>query len=64
MSAAALIKQADLKRIFGAAKGAGVSVRIELEPNGKIIIMPAAQGDAIRSANPWDEELTNAEKAH
>lgn len=46
MSAVARIKQADLERIFRAAKAADVRVRVELEPQGKVVILPLRDGES------------------
>lgn len=46
MSAAARIRQADLERIFKAAKAADVRVRVEVEPAGKVVILPLRDGES------------------
>jgi hypothetical protein len=57
MTAPARFTQADLERVFRAAKKADVRARIEIEPTGKIVIMSESP-DALPAhrANPWDEE--------
>lgn len=55
MSAAALIRQPDLTRIFKAAKAADYPVSVTIEQGGKIVILPVSAKDAP-VANPWDED--------
>lgn len=46
--------QADVKRALKAARSAGEQVRVEIEPSGKIIILPLAKSGAERTENEWD----------
>lgn len=57
MTAPARFTQADLTRAFKAAEAAGVRVRIEIEPNGKIVIVSESPDAPPRAANSWDEVL-------
>jgi hypothetical protein len=57
MTAPARFTQADLERVFRAAKKADVRTRIEIEPTGKIVIMSeSAETPQRPRSNPWDEE--------
>jgi hypothetical protein len=56
MTARAVIRERDLERIFRAAKKADVSVRVEVEPAGKVVIIPMRPGAASDAPNPWDED--------
>lgn len=56
MTAPARIRQSDLTRALKAAAAAGLGdVRVEVEPNGKIVIMSGRLAKA-GEPNPWDEE--------
>lgn len=55
MTAPAVIKQADLERIFRAAKAADTPVRVEVEPGGKVVIIPIRPG-VVPEPNPWDDD--------
>lgn len=57
MTAPARFTQADIERVFRAAKKADVRARIEIEPTGKIVIMSESGGADIAAPrpNPWDE---------
>lgn len=55
MTAPAVIRQADLERILRAAKAADTPVRVELEPTGKVVIIPIRPGIAPEP-NPWDDD--------
>lgn len=46
MTKPATIRQADLERIFRAAKNADVRVRVEVEPRGKVVILPQRDGES------------------
>lgn len=52
MSVPAKIRQADLERIFKAAKAADVQVRVEVEPAGKVVILPLRDRDA-QQGDDW-----------
>lgn len=53
----ALIKQADLTRLIKGAVNAGVAVgRIEVKPDGSVIIFPGTGQEQV-SVNPFDEML-------
>lgn len=58
MTAPARFRQADLKRIFAAAKQAGVRVRVE--PTGAIQMLTESEAAAQQGRNPWDEVLGGA----
>lgn len=51
---AALIRQADLTRIFRAAKLAGVNVRVEYGPDGKVAVTTGKEAPAA-NGNSFDE---------
>lgn len=55
MTAVARFTQADLTRAFKAAEAAGVTARIEIEPNGKIVIVPMSEPANDSGPNPWDD---------
>lgn len=57
MTAPARFTQADLTRAFRAAEAAGVVARIEIEPNGKIVIVPMKAPANDSAPNPWDSDL-------
>lgn len=55
MSAQARFTQADLKRATGGVLAAGLAVaRIEIDPNGKIVIIPGSPKKA-GEANEWGD---------
>jgi hypothetical protein len=57
--------QTEVTRILKAAAKAGVSVRVEIAPDGKIIVISAkpSEVDANGSCtNPWDEVLLEHEQ--
>ena len=60
MRAPAMFRQSDVKRAIKAAVAAGLRVaRIEVAPDGRIVIIPgnAQDGEAAiqdMNANPWD----------
>lgn len=56
MTRPAAIRQPDLERIFRASKATDYPVRVDLYPDGKIVILPARPGDSDRQGNPWDED--------
>ena len=57
-------KQRDVSRAFKAAKTAGLNVRIDIAPDGKLSIMPV-KGDDPPQPNEWDEALgTTSDKVH
>ena len=57
MTRPAAFKQADLTRALKAAANGGVRVaKIELEPNGKIVIF-TGRDHTVSAPNEWDEEL-------
>lgn len=57
MTARAQIRQADLERIFKAAKAADVRVRVEIEPRGKVVILPLGPADdSGGTSNPWEDD--------
>lgn len=52
-------RQSDITRVLKAARAAGVDIRVEIEPSGKIVIIPMK--DAATNAdsfNEWDEVLS------
>lgn len=53
MTAPAALRQADLTRILRAAKAADVEVSVEIEPGGKVIIMPL-RARPVAQSNPWE----------
>lgn len=56
MTKPARFSQADLDRIFRAAKKAGVEVSARIKPDGEIIVL-TGEGEAANDANPWDKVL-------
>ena len=55
MRRACKFKQSDLTRAMRAAASAGVRVRIEIEPSGKIVMVPMDNGKLQdEQDNPWD----------
>lgn len=55
MGAAVRFTQADLKRAVKGVEEAGVRVgRVEIDPNGKIVIFPIGTGPKERG-NSWDD---------
>ncbi len=57
-------KQRDITRAFKAAKTAGLNVRIDIAPDGKLSIIPV-KGDDPPQPNEWDEVLgTTSDKVH
>jgi hypothetical protein len=57
-------KQRDVTRAFRAASRAGVAIRIEIAPDGKLSIIPV-KGDDPPQPNEWDEVLgTTSDKVH
>jgi hypothetical protein len=58
--ARARFTELDVRRVLGAAKKAGVSVRVEIAIDGKIVVVTGASSDAV-APNPWDGVLHGAE---
>jgi hypothetical protein len=57
-------KQRDVTRAFKAAKTAGLNVRVDIAPDGKLSIIPV-KGDDPPQPNEWDEVLgTTSDKVH
>lgn len=57
MSAAARFKEADVTRAVRGATKAGMMVgRIEIDPNGKIVILSESIAPSV-DPNPWDSVL-------
>jgi len=57
MTHAARFKQVDLTRAVRGAQAAGMRIgRIEIDPNGKIVILSERTAPA-RGPNEWDEVL-------
>jgi hypothetical protein len=50
-----MIREADLRRIFRAAKAEDVSVRVEVEPGGKVVIIPVEPG-ITPERNRWNDD--------
>lgn len=54
MTAPARFRQSDVTRAIKAARAAGADdVRVELEPNGKLVILTGQLAKGER--NPWDD---------
>lgn len=53
MTRPAPIRQADLERIFKAAKAADVRVRVEVEPQGKVVILPMRDDESPQQGDDW-----------
>lgn len=57
MNAPARFKEADVVRAVRGATKAGMRVgRVEIDPNGKIVILSESIAPAVER-NEWDEEL-------
>ncbi len=53
--APSIFRQQDVTRAFRAAKAAGVRVaRVEIDRDGKIVIVTADELDERREGNEWD----------
>ena len=53
--APSIFRQQDITRAFRAAKAAGVRVaRVEIDRDGKIVIVTADELDERREGNEWD----------
>ena len=49
-------KQGDVTKVLKAAVNAGMSVkRVEIEPDGKIVLIPEGTLPSATAANEWDE---------
>lgn len=60
MTAPARFSQADLSRALKGARAGGMRVgRVEIDPNGKIVIVSESVAPAA-APNPWDEVLGKA----
>lgn len=54
-------RQRDIVRAMKAARLAGFeNFRVEIEPNGKLVINTAREPDREREGNPWDDEKVSA----
>jgi len=57
----ARVNEADLSRIFRAAKKVGLGVRLRIEPDGTIVVIAGKLDDApnglMDARNPWDVVL-------
>jgi hypothetical protein len=56
----AAFRQADLSRAIKATVSAGLEVgRVEIDPSGKIVILPARKGERSQGdrSNEWDDVL-------
>ena len=59
----ARFRMMDVQRAMKGALAAGIDrPRIEIDPDGKIVVMvdlpePASAADPIEEANPWDEAI-------
>jgi hypothetical protein len=62
MTRPARYTEADVRRIFSAAAKAGLNVRIEITPDGKIVAIAKPPGGEPSAANPWDGVLVGAEE--
>jgi hypothetical protein len=50
----------DVRRVLAAAKKAGVNVRVEIAPDGKIVVVTGPSSEAANTSNPWDKVLDAA----
>lgn len=59
MTAPARFKREDLTRAVKGVRDAGVEIgRVEIDPTGRIIILPLAAAPILSAAaNPWDDDL-------
>jgi hypothetical protein len=46
--------QADVARVFKAAKSAGETVRVEIHPDGRLVATPLSKREVPASENEWD----------
>jgi hypothetical protein len=60
--AKARFTQTDVRRILSAAAKAGVSVRVEIAADGKIVVVTGSPRDEQNATNPWDGVLEGAEE--
>ena len=51
---AAKFTQADVKRAIKGAKAAGENARVELRPDGVIVIIPVTKRETTENENEWD----------
>jgi len=49
--------ESDVRRILSAAAKAGVSVRVEIAADGKIVVVTGPPRDEQSATNPWDGVL-------
>ena len=54
-------KQRDVTRAFKAAKTAGLNVRIDIAPDGKISIIPLTGPQDSPKTNEWDSVLDKSQ---
>lgn len=60
MTAVARFKKVDITRAIAGATAAGMSIgRVEIDPNGKIVILSAAESPPQGRVNPLDRILRN-----
>lgn len=62
--AASKFREADIRRIFAAARKASVNVRVEIETSGKLVVTTGGKASeaAEVNSNPWDQVLDAANK--
>jgi len=51
---AAKFTQADVKRALKGAKAAGENARVELRPDGVIVVVPVSKRESSDDKNEWD----------
>ncbi len=51
---AAKFTQADVSRVFKAAKAAGELVRVEIHLDGRLIAVPVSRREPVEPENEWD----------
>jgi hypothetical protein len=62
--ARARFTESDVRRVLSAARKADVNVRVEIAPDGRMVVVTAPSGQAGNTSNPWDKVLDGAASEH